>query len=270
MRSRRVRIALIATAAVAAGFVGQMAIANEPGGSPTPANKAIASGDSVTEIGPGAEQILLSARLKTSKPTDLMIHTSLECSILTMLETGPSTQSNAVDTARGDASVLGWIEIDDDALRDQATDPTPHRVVPIMSTSQPPQNGSTPNSGNPAEDGATYCDRTYERTEAGGERADTVLGEDGIDRETDYIRTKSANAFNWVLLNAGSGTHHVRLVGTLAADGTRGFCPTSTAQPISGAHPDGSCTEAYVGNRTMIIEPTKMANDAVISPTASS
>src|SRR5688500_13062699 len=117
MRSqRRVRIALIAAGALAAGLVGQMAIAGNSTG-PTPANKAIAAGDSLTEIGPGAEQILLSASLKTSKPTDLMIHTSLECSILTMLETGPDPDAEAIDTARGDASVRGWLEIDDDNSR---------------------------------------------------------------------------------------------------------------------------------------------------------
>lgn len=262
MRSRRsVRIALIATAALGAGFVGQMAVANQPGGSPTPANKAIASGDNLTEIGPGAEQILLSARLKTSKPTDLMIQTSLECSILSMLETGPSTTKGATDTSTSEGSVRGWIEVDDDPDRIQAADPTPHRVVPIMSTSQPPQNTSTPPTGTPTEDGVTYCDRTYQRTVQDGEDPT-----DGIDRETDYIRTKTANAFNWVLLNTGSGIHYVRLVGTLVADHEPHTCPATTTNPIGME----SCTEAYVGNRTMIIEPTKMSNDAVISTHADS
>ena len=71
---------------------------------------------------------------------------------------------------------------------------------------------------------------------------------DGIDQEDDYIRTKSAHSFSWVRLNAGSGMHTLVIKADLEASGT-------------GA----STAEAVIGNRTLVIEPTKMANNAVIA-----
>lgn len=234
--------------------------ANTPGGSPTPANKAIAAGDTMEVFGPGENVTLLSASLKTSKPTDLMLHATLECSILTKLTTGPDPAQGAIDHAETTASIDGWIEIDDDNLANEATETgAPVRIVPVQSTSQPPQDGSTPQTGDEEKDGATFCNRTYARTVEDGEDP-----EDGIDRETDYIRTKTANAFNWVLLNAGSGIHHVRLMADLDATNANGTCSTAVDDPVVTGLSPQTCSEAHVGNRTLIIEPTKMANDAII------
>jgi len=268
MRShRRVRIALIAAVAVAVGFVGQMAIAgNGPGGNPTPANKATAAGANLEVFGPGAEVKLLEATLRTSKPTDLLLSTSLECSILTKLQTGPSEEPGFSSTAKASASIRGWLEIDDDAENNEVPEiGQDERVVPVVSSSQPPQNGSLPNGGDKDKDAATFCDRTYERTVEDGEEEP-----DGIDRETDYIDTKSANAFNWVLLNAGSGIRYVRLVADLNVEGDEiGTALAPCARTTSTIGAGMSCTEAFVGNRTLIIEPTKMANDAVVGPSGS-
>ena len=264
MRSpRRVRIALIAAGAAAVGMIGSVAIAaNGPGGSPTPANKATAAGSTLAVFGPGTETVLLSATLRTSKPTDLLLSTSLECSILTKLQTGPSTTEGATSTAKASASIRGWLEIDDDDQNNESPEiGQTERVVPVVSSSHPPQDGSLPNSGDKAKDAATFCDRTYERTVQDGEDP-----QDGIDRETDYIDTKSANAFNWVLLNAGSGIRHVRLLADLVS-GPQGACTRNTTVSIGNGV---GCTEAFVGNRTLIIEPTKMANDAVVSNPGSS
>jgi hypothetical protein len=261
LRANKKTYALVAVGAAAGLLIGQTALAaNGPGGNPTPANKAVASGNTTKEFGPGAEVTLLDAVLRTSKPTDLILQTSLECSILTKLQTGPSTTGGNSSMAKASASIRGWIEIDDDAANGEVPETgAAERIVPVMSTSQPPQSGSDPQSGNKANDAATFCDRTYERTVEDGEALS-----DGIDRETDYIDTKSANAFNWVLLNAGSGIHYVRLVADLVrAD--QGTCDRTTTAMTAGY----SCTEAYVGNRTLVIEPTKMANDAVIGPTGS-
>ena len=262
MRSgRRVRLVLVAAIASIAGLaVGQLAIAaNTPGGNPTPANKAVASGDTLKVVGPGEEVELLSAVLRTSKPTDLLLQTSLECSILTKLQTGPATDSPASDTASAEGTISAYIEIDDDATHG-GVDATPARRVPITSASQPPQNGSQDDDG----DEVTFCNRAYQRTVE--DPGDTLGEGDGLDRETDYIDTKTANAFNWVLLNAGSGVHYVRLIGTL--NGTPQMSATCGRTTTDmGSTP--SCTSGYIGNRTLIIEPTKMANDAVVGPTGS-
>ncbi len=243
-------------------LVGGPAIAaNTPGGSPTPANKATASGSTLAVFAPATEVQLLSATLRTSKPTDLLLQTSLECSILTKLQTGPDAEGGTSSTSKASATIRGWIEVDDDATNNESPEVgAPERIVPVVSTSQPPQDGATPNSGTKLNDAATFCNRTYERTVQDGEDP-----QDGIDRETDYIDSKEANAFNWVLLNAGSGIRHVRLMADLI-NAPGGPCTRDTVVSIGSG---GSCTEAYVGNRTMIIEPTKMANDAVVSPAGS-
>jgi hypothetical protein len=268
---RKGRLASAVAGAVAGLLIAGIAVAaNEPGGNPTPANKAVAAGDSITEIGPGANQTLLSATLRTSKPTDLLLSTSLECTILTKLNTNGSNASGAKDTDTASGDIRAWLEIDDDPNDEAPANETgaPERVVPVMSTSQPPQDGSNPQTGTVTEDAATFCNRTYQRTvedEEGVNDPDTgdLTGGDGIDRETDYIKTKSAHGFNWVLLNAGSGIHYIRFVGTLTTTNSEGFTGACTDGTETAAD-QHTCATALIGNRTLIIEPTKMANDAQV------
>ncbi len=77
-----------------------------------------------------------------------------------------------------------WIEVDG-------------QIVPIISQSSPPQ--SPPPPGNQS-DKVTFCNRVFNRTVQDAEDP-----QDGYDRSRDYIETKTANAFNWVRLNMGSG-----------------------------------------------------------------
>lgn len=211
----------------------------------TPADKVVAAGDNITPISAGTEVELLEGKLRSSKPSDLMIHVTYECSILTKLSTA---QSGVPENAQG--TIRSWVEIDNDTNNDAGD--TTLRIVPIKSVSNPPQDGSTPNSGNKADDGVTFCNRTYERR-----ITDTEDEPDGIDTETDFIDTKNANAFNWLLLNAGSGIHFVRLKADLTFAPTTATCApqTTTAE---------TCAKGFVGHRTMIVEPAKLANDASI------
>ena len=89
---------------------------------------------------------------------------------------------------------------------------------------------------------------------------------DGTDTLTEYQFTKSANAFNWVRLNAGSGIHVVRAWAQfLTSD------PNDPANVVgSTANTAGSSSDGYVGNRTLIIEPTKLANNADMTTGTSS
>jgi hypothetical protein len=278
---RKGRLASAVAGAVAGLLVAGIAVGASDG--PTPANKVVA-GASETEVfspkdGP---VVLASGTMRTSKPTDLLIQTSLECSILTKLTTGPSADAGATDTAKADATIRGWVVIDDDANIEAPADETgaAERVVSIESESNPPQDPEESGSGsilplakegNPTlDDSATYCNRTYERTVTDGENA-----LDGIDEETDYINTKTANAFNWVLLNAGSGIHYVRWMGEIDG-GSAATCSKDSTEPAPPVQDEdgedtanNACTSAYVGNRTIIIEPTKMANDAVVGPSGS-
>jgi hypothetical protein len=101
-----------------------------------------------------------------------------------------------------------------------------------------------------------FCDRTYHRTVT-----DQESPADGIDQESDYIRTKAANAFNWLRFNAGSGVHEVVVKADLETSDPS--CAANELAP-NAPGPNATCAQAYVGNRTLIVEPTKTANNAVM------
>ena len=89
-----------------------------------PADKVVASGSTMAVMGPSAPGVtILTATLRTSKPSDLILNVNMECSIFTRLVTGgPST-----DTAQATGDIRAWVEIDG-------------QTVPINSVSSPPQN----------------------------------------------------------------------------------------------------------------------------------
>lgn len=190
-----------------------------------PANKVVASGSKLEVAGPNERIKLLSATLRSSKTSDLLLSLTLECSILTRLVTGPSG-SGGSDSALASGTVKAWIEIDG-------------KVVPINSTSAPPQN--PPAAGGEA-DKVTFCHRAYSRTVMD---AETLL--DGQDIEDDYIDTKAAHGFNWIRLNLGNGIHTIEAWATLEQE------------------EQGDATaEVVIGNRVLIAEPEKLANDASV------
>lgn len=88
-----------------------------------------------------------------------------------------------------------------------------------------------------------FCNRRYHRT--------TTLFDDEDATIESFIDTRTANGFNWLALNAGSyddpangfGIIDVAVKATL----TEGTMGDATA-------------EAVVGNRTVIVEPTKASN----------
>jgi hypothetical protein len=161
----------------------------------------------------------------------MVFQVSLECGLITDTILLGSTQPGAQDSTRATGTVRAWIEVDG-------------KIVPIVSSSQPPQDGATPPAGDDT-DKVTFCNRVFNRTVQDAEDP-----QDGYDRSRDYIETKSANAFNWVRLNMGSGTHTIVLKADLAHFSTQ-----------------GSSASAFVGNRSMIGIPGKFANDATINET---
>jgi hypothetical protein len=81
-----------------------------------------------------------------------------------------------------------------------------------------------------------FCDRAYKRT--------TTDFDDDDARIDSYLRTRSAHAFNWIDLDLGSGLHTVVVKGQL-----------DTAVTGTGM------AQAAIGKRTLVVEPTKLAND---------
>ncbi len=194
-----------------------------------PADKPFAAASKVERFSEGARVPLLSATVRNAKPTDMILQVSMECSIITDNVISGTTVAGATQRAETNGTVRAWIEIDG-------------QTVPIISQSSPPQQpGSTP----PNDEGSkvTFCNRVFDRTVS-----DRESSGDGIDYSQDYIATKAANSFNWVRLNMGSGVHQIVLYGDL----------THFATP-------GSTASAFVGNRSMIGQPGKFANDATIN-----
>jgi hypothetical protein len=135
-----------------------------------------------------------------------------------------TNNDNNTSTARG--AVRVWIEIDGN-------------IVPINDVSSP--GDSTPGIGDDT-DKVTFCDREYSRTVT-----DMEDPQDGVDEIKDYIKTKSAHSFQWVSLNVGSAVHTI----VVKAD-------------LTTAQTEAATAEAYVGNRTLVIETEAMSNDVSV------
>src|SRR4051812_33368924 len=127
------RSVLVAGAMVGTAVVAVPAALAATSGGGTPANKAVAAGAKTEAIAPGSEVTLMSATFKTSKPEDLLISVSAECSILTdvVIEGGPNATAET-SSARGLVRV--WVEVDG-------------KIVPIQDTSTPPQDPAANGNG---------------------------------------------------------------------------------------------------------------------------
>src|SRR5688500_6128772 len=105
------RPALVASAAalLAGGLVatqGGGALANH-----TPADKPFAAASKTLRTGPTARIELLSATVKNSKPTDMVLQVSLECGLITDTILLGSNTPGAQDSTRATATIRAWIEI---------------------------------------------------------------------------------------------------------------------------------------------------------------
>lgn len=84
-----------------------------------------------------------------------------------------------------------------------------------------------------------FCDRAYKRT--------TTDFDDEDARIDSYLRTRSAHDFQWISLNLGSGLHEISVKAELETS-------------VTGA----GMAQAAIGKRTLVVEPTKLANDVVL------
>lgn len=94
-------------------------------------------------------------------------------------------------------------------------------------------------SGTSDDGKVVFCNRAYRRQTVNFEDEDATIAT--------FLSTRAANAFNWLALNVGAGVHSLIVWAELTEEAT-----------------DRAIAEAVVGKRTMIVEPTKLANDATI------
>lgn len=229
MLKRKVPAILVGLMLIGGLLVGPTASADHE-----PANKVAAAGSDIEQIGDNTP--ILSERVKISGPMDVMLQLTAECSILTALTTN---NDNPTSTAFG--SVRLRIEIDG-------------KEVPVSSNDTAATPGEDDTEDDDSEIGeVTFCNRTYSRTVT-----DQEDPEDGIDEEDDYIRTRTANAFNWLAMDVGfayddpaNGNNIVDIVVYADYD-------TDTAGE--------AMAEAFVGSRTLIAEPTNASIHESVDP----
>lgn len=210
--------------AIALGFVAlwfgwnQGSTAEAQGGENSnaqPANKIAMAGASFEVLSAPVQEDahsetveILRGSIKTSSPTDLIISLNMECALWTAISVVGNAESEAI------ATVKAWIEVDGKVVRVSADD-----------------------VGEPGQ--VVFCNRAYQMK---------VTNLDDEDAQFDqFLRTRSANSFEWLSLNVGSGTHTV-VVKALLEGEVNG---TGTAQ-------------AGIGKRTLVVEPVKLANNASI------
>ena len=198
-----------------------------------PADKVAIAGSETQVFGPSDGAVpILQETMKVSSPSDLIFSVTLECSIVTALKLGNDDDGvTDMDSAEGKIDV--WIEIDG-------------KRVPVSSDDSEADEGQV-----------TFCNTEHQQRLTDSEDNDPA---DGIDTFEDYLRTKNANGFNWLAFNTGStydgpanGNNildivvYAELVDTTA--GTE-VCELGSE----------SCSEAIIGHRTLVVEPTKTAN----------
>ena len=232
------------------GYVGQSAVNAHH----EPANKFAAAGAATDDVEPDTDHVVLRETMKVSTPFDLALSATAECSILTYLNTQGGADVPS-ETSSAEGQVEMWITIDGTR-------------VPVQTTGY--DDPSTPEEENGADDGeVVFCNRKYQRTVEDAEE-----GMDGIDSERDFIRTRTANAFNWFALDVGraydkpdvpAGAGNNIVVVELWARYTD--TPSDTpCEEVTNLAEQEDCSVAFVGKRTLVAEPTNASVHEQVDP----
>lgn len=166
-----------------------------------------------TEVVDGATSdvvTLLSTTIKTSAPQDLVFQVTAECALWTDVQLTGNDDQSAV------ASVKVWIEFDGVSLAVSADEPAGDDYGKV-----------------------TFCNRALRHVTTNVDDEDATFAT--------YLRTRSANAFNWIEIDAGSQTHTVEVKCRLDAEATT-----------------GGMAKAAVGKRTLVVEPVHLDNGATL------
>lgn len=204
-----------------------------------PADKVAATGSDVDEA--TDDTVILSEQMRVSSPADLILSVTAECTILTELTTGPDTAAGASDSAFAFGSVRLRVLIDGKEV-----------PVAVDENSGPNEGGDGDADADGNEIGeVTFCNRAYQRTVSDGENA-----QDGIDEEHDFIRTRTANAFNWIALDVGTAYDDIANGQNILDIQVLADFDTDTA--------GDAVAEALVGSRTLTIEPGHFHNTETV------
>jgi hypothetical protein len=233
--STRRTITAFVAGALAVGLIGLysggVAIATHE-----PAQKVAATGSDIEEVNDNT--VILSETARVASTEDLVLQLTAECSILTELTTGNESGSTE-DEASATGTVRLRIEIDG---------------TPVFVATNDATGGDDDAEDDDDEAGeVTFCNRTYERMVSDNEDPS-----DGLDTEHDFIRTRAANAFNWLATDIGvnyddpANGNNIVLIEVIAD-----FDTTTAGDAVA---------DAFVGSRTLIAEPTNASTHETVDP----
>jgi hypothetical protein len=262
---------LVGLLVVALGFTAYTA--QNADASHEPAMKSAAAGSDVDQIGQEGDRVVLTDQIRVSTAQDLVLQLTSECSILTSLITGDDEAFSPQpfqfqDTAYAFGQVKMYVTLDGKRVPVSAND----------GTGADPEDDPTADPGGNDQGEVVFCNRAYQRTvQDRGPSGDEGGLEQDIDIERDYIRTRTANAFNWVAGNVGDeqaacGTDDpnycfdapgngnniidiaVHAIYDINPNGTsnNNSCPLAVGSEIT-------CALAFVGSRTLVTEPIHLA-----------
>lgn len=190
-------------------------------GTSNAANKTAAGSSSFVYLGNAATPLppttIIDTYIKTGGPQDALIQVSMECSLVTDVYSTTVDNHPEGYTAIGEAEahVVAWVLVD----------------------------GTPVTLGGADQDGRiTFCDRVHQQEIRD---IDSSTGNFTIRQ---LQKTMSANSFDFVALDLGSGVHHVEVVATVTAANTQ-----------------GSYAEGAIGKRMLVVEPVSFAHGATVT-----
>ena len=246
-----------------------------------PANKVAAAGSDVDHV--TDDSVILSERVRVSSSHDLILSTTAECSILTSLLTDDNAVGDEEQPPGTDAFSFGSVRLQ--ILIDG-------KPVPVASSEAASATSGDDGADDDDEIGeVTFCNRAYQRTVTDTEENEggTNPNGDGVDRQDDFIRTRTANGFNWLALDVGfnydeacassesadedcqaivtNGNNIVQIDVVADYDVEPAACEEQDTADNADAPLGRTCADAFVGSRTLIVEPTnasvhEMVNEA--------
>ena len=235
MQSLSGRWVTAAMAILAAGLMIALVTAPSADAGHEPAQKVAAAGSDVDEV--GDDTVVLSETVRVSSTQDMVLQLTAECSILTALTTN---NDNPTSTAFG--SVRMRIEIDG------------HPVAVATDETTASEDDAADDDDEIGE--VTFCNRTYSRTVTDEE---DNTPPDGQDEEDDYIRTRTANAFNWLATDIGFNYDDPNILGNnvVLIEVFADYDTDTAGEAVA---------DAFVGSRTLIAEPTNASVHEAVNP----
>jgi hypothetical protein len=196
--------AKLLTVAAAVAVLLAPLVAAATSGGSNAANKTSAAGSTVEVLSPVTAGQTVLSTTIKTSPTQDLV---FSLSMECALWTTVQTVGN--DVSEASAKVVAWVEFDGVA-------------VPV--------------SGAGDDGKVVFCDRLHRQT--------TTLFDDDNATIENYLATREANAFNWLLPDVGQGVHVVEVKADLTTE----------------ALDDGAAAQAGVGHRTLVVEPVHLAH----------